>query len=63
MATEHRHIRILAAEPSGRGLIIHFSDGTTTLFEAHFLYEVREQNGNVALTDMSEEELMKEFDD
>jgi hypothetical protein len=63
MAAEHKHIKILAADPSGEGLIIHFSDGTTTLFQAHFLYEVRDQDGNVALTDMSEDDLMKGFDD
>ncbi|ADW70222.1 hypothetical protein [Granulicella tundricola] len=63
MAVEHKHIAIRSAELSGNGLIIHFSDGTTTLFQTHFLYEVREQNGNVALTDLSEDELMKGFDD
>ena len=59
MAIEHAHISILSAEPAGNGLVIHFSDGTTTLFQTHFLYEVRDQDGNVALTDMSEEDLMK----
>ena len=63
MAAEHKDIEILAADPSGKGIIIHFSDGTTTLFQAHFLYEVRDQDGNVALTDMGEGELMKGFDD
>ena len=63
MAAAHKDIQILAADPSGKNIIIHFSDGTTTLFQTHFLYEVRDQDGNVALTDMSEDELMKGFDD
>ena len=63
MAAEHKDIEILAADSSGKGIIIHFSDGTTTLFQTHFLYEVRDQDGNVALTDMGEDELMKGFDD
>ena len=28
MAAEHKHIKILAADPSGEGLTVHFSDGT-----------------------------------
>ena len=63
MATEHKHISILSAESASKGLIIHFSDGTTTLFQTHFLYEVRDHDGNVALTDMSEEDLMRGFDE
>ncbi|ADW71302.1 hypothetical protein [Granulicella tundricola] len=63
MAAEHKHIAILSAETAGHGIIIHFSDGTTTLFQTHFLYEVREEDGNVALTDLSEDDLMKGFDD
>jgi hypothetical protein len=63
LAIEHKDIAILAAEPVGQSLIIHFSDGTTTLFQTHFLYEVRDCDGNVALTDMSEDDLLKGFSD
>ena len=62
MAAEHKDMSILSAETTGGGIIIHFSDGTTTLFQTHFLYEVRDEDGNVALTDLSEDELMKGFD-
>ena len=63
MATEHKHIAIRAAEPIDKGIIIHFSDGTITLFQTHFLYEVRDHDGNVALTDLTEDDLMKGFDE
>ena len=62
MASQHQDITLVSAEPAGEGIIIHFSDGTITLFQTHFLYEVRDQDGNVALTDLSEDELMKGFE-
>ena len=61
MAAEHNSIKILSADPAGGGIIIHFSDGTITLFQTHFLYQVREDDGNIALTEMSHEDLMKGF--
>ena len=63
MAPQHKDITIVSAEPAGKGIIIHFSDGTTTLFQSHFLYEVRDQDGNVALTDLSDDELMQGFNE
>ena len=62
MAADHKDIEILSAEPAGKGIIIHFSDGTITLFQTHFLYEVRGDDGNIALADMSEDDLMKSLD-
>jgi hypothetical protein len=59
LAPQQKDITLISAEPSGEGIIIYFSDGTITLFQTHFLYEVRDQDGNVALTDLSEEDLMK----
>ena len=63
MASQYKDITLVSAEPAGKGIIIHFSDGTITLFQTHFLYEVRDEDGNVALTDLSDDELMKGFDD
>ena len=63
MANQHKQINIVSAEPVHNGIVIHFSDETTILFHTHFLYEVRNQDGNVPLTDMTEEDLMKGFSD
>jgi hypothetical protein len=59
MSAEHFEITVVTAEPFGDRLFVYFSDGTTTLFHSRFLYEVREHNGNIALTNLSDEELMK----
>ena len=48
---------------TGNGIIIFFSDSTLTFFQTRFLYEVRADNGNVGLTDMSEDDLLKGFHD
>jgi hypothetical protein len=63
MSIEHKHIEIVSAETAGHGIIIHFSNGTITLFQTHFLYEVRDQDGNIELTDLSEDDLMTGFND
>jgi hypothetical protein len=63
MSADHKHLTILSAEQSGKGLIIHFSDGTITFFQTHFLYEVRDHDGNIALTDMNEDDLMNGVND
>ena len=63
MASQYKDITLVSAEPVGKGIIIHFSDGTITLFQTHFLHAVRDEDGNVALTDRSDDELMKGFDD
>ncbi len=63
MAAIHQEIRILNAEASPENIIVYFSDGTTSLFRSHFLYEVREHNGNVDLTEKTDEQLMEGFDE
>ena len=56
MALHKTKIRIVAADPTKGDLIVHFSDGTSVLYHAHFLDEVRNDDGNVALPDTAEEE-------
>ena len=53
-------IRVAAADPNKGDLIIHFSDGTSVLYHAHFLYDVRADDGNVALSDTPETDVESE---
>jgi len=63
LASQHKDITIISAEPGGKGdhhPLLRRNDDS--LFQTHFLYEVRDQNDNVALTDLSDDELTKDFD-
>ena len=60
MSEEHRSVTVISADISKDGLIVYFSDGISTLFQNHFLYEVRESNGNIPLTDLDDEEPPKQ---
>ena len=54
MPNHQTPIRVAAADPNRGDLIVHFFDGTSVLYRAHFLYDVRADDGNVALPDTPE---------
>ena len=54
MGTKNASIKVLAADVTRDGLIVHFSDETSVLYHAHFLHDVRNDDGNVALSDANE---------
>ena len=54
METEDASIRVLAADVTRDGLIVHFSNETSVLYHAHFLHDVRNNDGNIALSDDNE---------
>lgn len=47
-------IRVVGADPTKGDLIVHFSDGTSVLYHAHFLNAVRADDGNIAIPDTPE---------
>ncbi len=49
-------IRVLQADVSQGNLLVHFSDETSVLFQAHFLSDVREHDGNITLSNEPEEQ-------
>lgn len=54
MASRGSRIGILNTDRLSDGLLIHFSDGEIILFHTQFLYDVRHQDGNVAITEDEE---------
>ena len=54
MAKAEQPIGIVSADRVNDGLLVRFSDNTTTLFPAQFLYETRDQNGNRPIADDAE---------
>jgi hypothetical protein len=54
MAGSEQPISIVSADRVNDGLLVRFSDNTTTLFQAHFLYEARDRNGNMPISDDEE---------
>ncbi len=49
MTQEQEAITIVNVDRLQEGLIVLFSDGTSTLFHTNFLYEMREHDGNRVL--------------
>jgi hypothetical protein len=47
-------VKIVAADIIRSGLLVHFSDETSTLFQDHFLFEARESNGNRPISNEEE---------
>ena len=47
---------VIGADVSQGNLLVHFSDGESVLFQAHFLSDEREADGNRAVPESSEEE-------
>ena len=47
-------IRVIDADTISGNLLIHFSNGTSVLFQAHFLWQVRQSDGNVAISNEDE---------
>ena len=43
-----QQLTIITAETLGGNVLIHFSNGSFVLFQAQFLWDIREQDGNVA---------------
>ncbi len=56
MPNPNAPVLVVAADPNKGDLIVHFSDGTSVLYHAHFLHDVRDDDGNVALPDTIEGE-------
>ena len=44
-------VHILSVDRVSSGIVVTFSDGTTTLYQADFLYKVREDDGNRELVE------------
>ena len=44
-----KEMKVLQTENMSQGVVITFSNGEAVLFHHHFLYEVRHEDGNVAL--------------
>jgi hypothetical protein len=53
-------IRITSAVRTRDGVIITFSDGSSTLFHPHFLHEVQDHDGNRPLVDKGDNDLTVE---
>lgn len=60
MSDFNNSVRVVAADPTSGNLIVHFSDGTSVLYHAHFLHEVRHDDGNIALPNGDEMEVKLE---
>lgn len=56
MSNPNAPIQVVAADPDKGDLIVHFSNGTSILYHAHFLHEVRDDDGNIALAVTDEDE-------
>ncbi len=46
MKLQSGRIAILATDQVSNGLLIHFSDGMSVLYQTQFLYEVQNDDGN-----------------
>ncbi|WP_263385635.1 hypothetical protein [Granulicella arctica] len=56
MAGNNERIDVIAADVmEGGGLLIHFSNETATLFQAQFLFDARDQDGNVPIVEEGDE--------
>jgi hypothetical protein len=54
-------VGIIGADRVGGGLLVHFSNQTSTLFHADFLYSVRDHDGNVPIVAEGEEDHMMDL--
>lgn len=50
MKPNDRQIEVLGADRIRGGLLVHFSDGLSVLFHAKVLYDVRNDDGNVPIS-------------
>jgi hypothetical protein len=55
MEEKSAEIAIVSADKLRQGLLVTFSDGTTTLFHPAFLYSVRAHQDNLQIKDEAEE--------
>ncbi|WP_263383555.1 hypothetical protein [Granulicella arctica] len=56
MAEKKNRIDVVAADVMEDGaLLIHFSNETATLFHGQFLFDVRDQDNNVAIVEEGDE--------
>jgi hypothetical protein len=55
MAEKQEQIGIIAADLVAGGLLIHFTNETSTLFHSQFLFDVRNEDHNVAIVEEGEE--------
>ncbi len=51
MANDPGKLIIVEVDKMHGNLLIHFSNGKSVLYNAQFLWDVRQQDGNVALPD------------
>lgn len=63
MPTSNASVKVVAADPMKGDLLVHFSNGTSVLYHSNFLYDVRDDDGNVALSNEAEEEDSDEVED
>jgi len=55
MANKKEQMGILAADLVAGGLLIHFTNDTSTLFHSQFLFDVRNEDHNVPIVEEGEE--------
>ena len=55
MFSKEEAIDIVGADRLSDGLLIHFSNNTSTLFHSQFLYDVRNQDHNVQILEEGDE--------
>lgn len=51
MFSKEKAIDVVGADRLSNGLLIHFSNNTSTLFHSQFLYDVRNQDHNVPIVE------------
>lgn len=47
--TSNEPITIVSVDKVSEGILVHFSDDSSVLYHAPFLYDVRHDDGNVAV--------------
>ena len=53
---DSEQIKIVGADMVKGGVLIHFRDGLSVLYHATFLYDVRNDDGNVEVSSMQDED-------
>ena len=56
MTKNKEGLHVLDADTVPEGLLVHFSNGISVLYHAQFLFDVRDDDGNIAIPDQIEPE-------
>jgi hypothetical protein len=60
MAPASGKITIVSLDQMDEAILIHFSDGVSVLYQAQFLYDVQNDDGNVPISNKPDEEAPSE---